>query len=82
MTLAVTCNCHRHVRISFFLMLWLVSYIQMIDQLRLDLAALRCNKKIAHNTYDTINHQQQLKMIANEKAYKLINPFLQTSGKI
>jgi hypothetical protein len=63
-------------------MLWLVSYIQMIDQLRLDLSALKCNKKNAHNTNDTINHKKQLKVIANEKDYKLIDPFLQVSGKI
>jgi hypothetical protein len=56
MTLVVTCNCHRHLRISFFLLLWIFSYVQMIDQLRLDLSDLRYNVKNLQNTSDTTNH--------------------------
>lgn len=40
MELFVTCNCQRHLRISFFLIMWMCSYIQMIDQARLDLSDL------------------------------------------
>ena len=50
MTLAVTRNCQRHLRISFFLIMWMCSYIQMIDQLRLDLSDLRCNTENLQNT--------------------------------
>jgi len=56
MTLVVTCNCHRHLRISFFLVLWMFSYVQMIDQLRLDLSGFRCNTNNLQNTSDTTNH--------------------------
>lgn len=58
MTLVVTCNCHRHLRISFFLMLWMFSYVQMIDQLRMDLSDLRCHTKNLQHSNGTINHQQ------------------------
>jgi hypothetical protein len=56
MTLVVICNCHRHLRFSFFLTLWMFSYVQMIDQLRMDLSDLRCNSKNLQNTSDTSNH--------------------------
>lgn len=56
MTLVVTRNCHRHLRISFFLLLWMFSYVQMIDQLRLDLFDRRCNTKNLQTTSDTTNH--------------------------
>jgi len=42
MTVDVT-KCHRHLRITFFLLLWMFSYVQMTDQLRLDLSEIRCN---------------------------------------
>jgi hypothetical protein len=53
MTLVVTCNCHRHLRISFFLMLWMFSYVQMVDQLRLDLSDLKSHVKHLHHTNNT-----------------------------
>lgn len=56
MTLVVTCNCHRHLRISFFLILWMFSYVQMIDQLRLDLSDLSGNTKNLQHTSDTTTH--------------------------
>jgi hypothetical protein len=53
MTLAVTCNCKRHLRISFFLIMWMVTYIQMIDQLRLDLSDLSCQTQNLRNPNHT-----------------------------
>ena len=45
MELGVTSNCQRHLRISFFLVMWMCSYVQMIDQARLDLNDLSCKTK-------------------------------------
>jgi hypothetical protein len=53
MTLAVTGNCQRHLRISFFLIMWMVTYVQMIDQLRLDLSDLSCHTQHLTNTNQT-----------------------------
>lgn len=48
--------CQRHLRISFFLIIWMCSYIQMIDQIRLDLSDLRHQTKNIRNTRDITNH--------------------------
>jgi hypothetical protein len=43
----------RHLRIAFFLVMWMCSYIQMIDQLRLDLSDLSCHTKNIQHTNNT-----------------------------
>jgi|GEM_PF-4206174 len=45
MVLGVTRICQRRLRISFFLMMWMCTYIQMIDQSRLELNDLSCKTK-------------------------------------
>ena len=72
MALADVCHYHRRLRISFFLAMWMCSYIQMIDQLRLDLCELRCQAKNIQNT----------KLISHEKDHKGGNPFYFVSGEI
>jgi predicted ferric reductase len=57
MALAVICTCQRHLRISFFLALWMCSYIQMTDQLRLDLSDLQCKT----NNPQHINHKTDVR---------------------
>jgi hypothetical protein len=76
MTLAITGNCQRHLRISFFLLMWMCSYIQMIDQLRLDLSDLSCITKNNQHTNDTTNHLTTMKSDRHEKVHNLVNPFL------
>jgi hypothetical protein len=56
MTLAVTGNCQRHLRISFFLIMWMVTYVQMIDQLRLDLSDLSNHSQSLPNMNHTTPH--------------------------
>jgi hypothetical protein len=79
MTLAITGKCQRHLRISFFLIMWMCSYIQMIDQLRLDLSDLSytTTKHIQHN-----NPLTAIKSDSHEKDNNLVNPFFPVPGKI
>jgi hypothetical protein len=55
MALADICHYQRRLRISFFLVMWMCSYIQMIDQLRLDLGELRCQTMNIQSTNAIIN---------------------------
>ena len=53
---AIIYNCQRHLRISFFLTMWMFSYVQLIDQLRLDLFDLKCKITQGKATNDKTNH--------------------------
>jgi hypothetical protein len=56
MELDVTFTCLRHLRISVFLIMWMCSYIQMIDQSRLDLSDLSCKTKCSPHTNNAANY--------------------------
>jgi hypothetical protein len=82
MTLAVTGNCQRHLRISFFLIMWIFTYVQMIDQLRLELSDLSCHTQNLPNTNQSILIEQPIKLITHETDLQTVDPFLFASGEI
>jgi hypothetical protein len=70
--MALAGNCQRHLRISFFLIMWMCSYIQMVDQLRMDLCDLSYKQPIK-----TI-----IKSDGHEKNHETVNPFFGIPGEV